>query len=126
MNPFFITVICIVILAAVVAVIYFVMENKKSNGITYKKGQSPIIVNNTELADAGKAEMIIQFDNLPSLTEEEENRLIEINDNKLLARIDGVIPGTLQALANVGGILNYQKSRYGRCCARILSRSEWD
>ena len=110
MNPFFITVICIVILAAVVAVIYFVMENKKSNGITYKKGQSPIIVNNTELADAGKAEMIIQFDNLPSLTEEEENRLIEINDNKLLARIDGVIPGTLQALANVGGILNYQKT----------------
>lgn len=103
MNPFFITVICIVILAAVVAVIYFVMENKKSNGITYEKGQSPIIVNNTELADAGKAEMIIQFDNLPSLTEEEENRLIEINDNKLLARIDGVIPGTLQALANVGG-----------------------
>ena len=82
MNPFVISVICILILTAVAAVFYFVMKNSKSNAINDEKGQESIIAtNSTEPADAGKAEMIIQFDNLPSLTEEEENRLIEINDN---------------------------------------------
>ena len=111
MNPFVISVICIIILSAVAAAVYFVMKNSKSNAIDDEKEQESIIEKNiTELEDTGKAEMIIRFGDLPSLTEEEENRLVEIKDNKLLAKIDGVIPGTLQAVANAGVIHNYQKA----------------
>lgn len=111
MNPFVISVICIIILSAVAAAVYFVMKNSKSNAIDDEKEQESIIEKNiTELEDTGKAEMIIRFEDLPSLTEEEENRLVEIKDNKLLAKIDGVIPGTLQAVANAGVIHNYQKA----------------
>lgn len=111
MNPYVIALICIVFVAAVAAGLYFVMRNRKSNVITDKNEKGAIITkNNTELADTEKEKMIIRFENLPSLTEEEESRLVEVNDNKLLARIDGAIPGTLQAVANAGAIHSYQKA----------------
>ena len=111
MDPLVITVICIVFVAAVAAGVYFVMRNRKGNAIMEEKGQGTIAAkNNAELANLDKAEMTIRFEDLPALTEEEETRLVEVNDNKLLARIDGAIPGTLQAVANAGAIHNYQKA----------------
>ncbi|MBR5410524.1 MAG: hypothetical protein IK104_07605 [Clostridia bacterium] len=54
--------------------------------------------------------MVIRFENLPALTEDEEKRLVEVNDDKLLARIDGAIPGALQTIANAGAIHNYNNA----------------
>ena len=84
MDPFVITVICIVFVAAIAVGVYFVMRNMKSNATTDKKGQGTIITrDNTELVNTGKSELRIRFEDLPILTEEEETRLVEVNDNKL-------------------------------------------
>lgn len=107
MNSYVIPVICIALVAAVMAGVYNAMKRKKSNDIANEKQQG---TNNTDLIDVGNAEMTIRFEDHPALTEEEETRLIEVNDNKLLARIDGAIPGTLQAVANAGAINNYQRA----------------
>ena len=54
-------------------------------------------------------EMTIKFDDLPALTEKEENSLVEVKDKSLLARIDNVVPGTLQTVANTGTVKNWPK-----------------
>ena len=111
MHPFVITVICIVFVAAIAVGVYFVMRNMKSSATTDKKGQGTIITrDNTELINTCKSELRIRFEDLLILTEEEETRLVEVNDNRLLARIDSAIPGTLQAVANTAAIHNYQQA----------------
>lgn len=57
-----------------------------------------------------QVELSIKFEDLPALTEEEESRLIEVHDNKLLARMDNAIPGTFQAIANAGAVHNYNQA----------------
>lgn len=54
-------------------------------------------------------ELAIKFENLPALMPNEETRLIEINDSKLLARINNTIPGTTQAIANSAAAKGAQK-----------------
>jgi hypothetical protein len=53
-------------------------------------------------------ELSVKFDELPALTEAEESRLVEVTDKKLLSRIDNAVPGTFQAMANVGAAHAYK------------------
>lgn len=55
-------------------------------------------------------ELALCFENLPALMEDEETRLVEVKDKQLLARIDGVIPGTAQLVANAGAVHSYQQA----------------
>ena len=55
-------------------------------------------------------EMKVQFEDLPALTDNDDLKLVEIKDDTLLARIDNVIPGTLQAIANTSATKLYQES----------------
>lgn len=75
-------------------------------------------VDNTELS-VGKMnfwsktvshELTVTFDSLPALTETEETRLVEVKDEKLLARIDNAVPGTLQVIANTGAVKEYSQA----------------
>lgn len=98
---------CVLVLAVVMAIVM-----KKKNKDSYQPDEDREDVSgkedNTDLAVAGATELSIKFEKLPALTEEEESRLVEVNDEKLIARIDGAIPGTLQAVANAGAVHNYQ------------------
>lgn len=62
------------------------------------------------LSKDGKYEMPVKFDDLPALTEIEETRLVEIKDEKLFARIDNAVPGTLQIVANTGAVKAYREA----------------
>ena len=42
---------------------------------------------------------LVRIEDLPALSPEEESRLMEV-DKRTLARIDGIVPGTLQLIAN--------------------------
>lgn len=66
--------------------------------------------NKNALAIRDSYEMSIKFENLHGLTEEEEARLVEVKDKKLLAKIDSAVPGTLQAVANAGAIKEYSEN----------------
>ena len=107
MNPIVVTVIIIIVLLAISALVIFMLKKRKSN------------IDNASLVQAEKEslvseqnqyEMRVKFEDLPSLTEQEESQLVEIKDNSLLARIDNVIPGTLQALANSNAIKASQET----------------
>ncbi len=52
----------------------------------------------------------ISFIPLPALLEEELDSLVEIKDQQLISRIDGVIPGAIQLAANAGSIHAYNQA----------------
>lgn len=112
METSVIVAICLVCAVALAAAVVIVM--KKKNKETCQPDEGHEVVSgkeeNTHLAVPGAAELSIKFENLPALTEDEELRLVEVNDDKLIARIDGTIPGTLQAVANAGAVHNYQQA----------------
>lgn len=107
MNSFLIVAFAIVIVAMMVIMFF----NSKRD-----KATSDVVDENTgltiegELAKQGSYEITVQFDDLPALTEDEETRLVEVKDSKLLARIDSAVPGTLQAIANTGAVKEYAEA----------------
>lgn len=109
MEPFII-IICVVALVFIGAFIVLKKRNTRE--------ASSDTVDNTELS-VGKMnfwsktvshELTVTFDSLPALTETEETRLVEVKDEKLLARIDNAVPGTLQVIANTGAVKEYSKA----------------
>lgn len=55
-------------------------------------------------------ELALKFEELPALTDTEQAGMVEIKDSQLIERIDGVIPGTLQVIANAAAIHGYNKA----------------
>ena len=108
------SVVWMILLAAAVAVIGTVIIVRKRNAsITVEKSDNDtsMISQNRSVTDAAnQTELSIHFEDLPSLTETEESRLVEITNKQLVSRIDGAIPGTLQAIANAGAIHNYSQA----------------
>lgn len=90
----------------IIAVIVFLIRQKKkvSNAQDKDACDKLSIKNETVIGEPFSRELSIKFENLPALTEEENSRLVEIKDSNLLARIDGAIPGTFQAVANTGAV----------------------
>ena len=107
MNPILITIIIIVILLAASALVFFMLKKRKNseaNSLLTQTDKTSMISRQKQY------EMRVKFEDLPSLTEQEEAQLVEIKDNTLLARIDNVIPGTLQTLANSAAIKASQEA----------------
>lgn len=110
MEPYMI-IIGIVVLAVIITA--FVLWKRKGmknspKSVDFERGLA--IPQATDLTSIQRSELAIRFEDLPALTESEEAGLVEIKDQKLLARIDNAIPGTMQAVANAGAVNQYQQA----------------
>ena len=108
MNPIYIVALCVVAAAIIILGIVMALKNKKAFNILHseKHENMPAKVN-ADISAAESSDSIVEFENLPALTEEEDSRLVEIKDKKVIARINGAVPGTLQILANVGALRHF-------------------
>ena len=102
MEPFIIM--AVVIIVAVVAFMFFKFRSKNCAVEETSGKLSVVSKSKTALAKTSSYEMTVKFENLPALTEEEQTRLVEVKDKKLLAKIDSAVPGTMQAVANAGAV----------------------
>lgn len=103
--------IIVTVIIAVVIIVGFVFFKNKKNSETSGSNHTGFNVKSDGfLSMDGKYEMPLKFDDLPALTEVEEARLVEIKDEKLLARIDSAVPGTFQVVANTGEVKAYQEA----------------
>lgn len=102
---------CAVILLIIIVMI---VRQRKRKASSLAEEQQAALSTNVEDTDVTQkeqqVELSIKFEDLPALTEDEESRLVEVHDNKLLARVDNAIPGTFQAIANAGAIHNYNQA----------------
>lgn len=105
MGPFIIVI--SVVLVVAVAAGSFVVLHKKNSIATEHTSLVPL-KKETELVKTSSYEMSVKFEDLPALTEQEETRLVEVKDSKLLSRIDNAVPGALQVLKNTSAIKEYQ------------------
>lgn len=109
MNPIIIVIITIVILLAASAIVFFIFKKRKTqetNSLLDKTDKTSM------MNEQNQYQMRIKFENLPSLTEQEESKLVEIKDNTLITRLDNVIPGTLRVLVNNKAVKAYNESLF--------------
>lgn len=105
MGPLFIILIVIVAIIAGISAYLLFFKNKLDIGLEgHKKTE------HSELISGNESELSIQFEEITALTETEESELVEIKDKGLIAKIDSVIPGAIQAAANTGAAKNYQQA----------------
>lgn len=109
MKTFFIVAFAIVVVAVVVFMLFKSIKDKVTFDVV-DENTGLVIKGKGKLAKQSSYEMTVQFDSLPALTEEEENHLVEVKDSKLLARIDSVVPGTLQVVVNTGAVKEYTEA----------------
>ena len=62
------------------------------------------------LTNIKKSELSVRFEEVTALTEVDESKLVEVKDKKLLARIDNVVPGAAQVIANTGAAKAYHEA----------------
>lgn len=98
MEPFLI-VVCVVAIVAIGAFIVL-RKGKKETSSGMEESTALSTGRKNYLSKQRAHEMTVTFDNLPALTETEETRLVEVKDEKLLARIDSAVPGTIRTMAS--------------------------
>lgn len=98
---------CIIIIAIGVIIS---KRKKNASSLPDPQEESSPTMDKTALAVAGNTELSVRYESLQALTEGEEARLVEVTDHKLLSRIDGAIPGILQAAANTGAVHQYKQA----------------
>ena len=108
MEPVLLAIICILVIAGIA--IFVLIRNRNAHIIDEIGENALSIKRKNALESSMKHDLAITFDDLPALTEQEESQLVEVKDSQLLARIDNAIPGTLQAVANVGAVHAYQEA----------------
>lgn len=108
MKPFIIVAIAIVIVAVVVYMFFKSKKEKATSDVANNTGLT--VSGSSKLAKQGSYQMSVSFESLPALTEDEESRLVEVKDSKLLAKIDSAVPGTVQAVANTSAVKQYAES----------------
>ena len=91
-------------------IVAFVIVRNKNTNANYDNNKVAFGEKNNSLSLSKKHEMAITFDDLPTLTEQEEAQLVEVKDSKLLAKLDIAIPGTLRAIANTKAVHDYQEA----------------
>ena len=88
--------VCIIVALAIVAVVY--VKTRKA----VEKQELIVVGDNNEIAqslvdDYSANEMIVMVEQLPVETIEDESKLMEITDSKVLARVNNLVPGLVQA-----------------------------
>ena len=94
--------ICIVAMAVIVALLIYRKKKMSSPEGENKSDQDSgaIIarqVNELSQSDQKFDELVIQMEMLPAEAISDESRLVEINDSKVLARVNNLVPGLAQA-----------------------------
>ena len=107
--------ICIAICATLlVAIIVVLLKTKEKNSppATSSKPEYTVVPseNNTISLAASNASSLVGFSAVGAISPIEEEKLVEIKGKQLLDRIDGVIPGTMQAVVNSAVVANYSHS----------------
>lgn len=95
--------VCAVFLIIVIINKFMLFKNKKKqiNFKSFDRNKALSVRNNEKIVKkSDPCETSIKFEKLPILTKAEESHLIEVKDKNLIAKIDSVIPGTLQTIAN--------------------------
>lgn len=88
--------VCIIAVLAIAAVVY--LKTRKA----VEKQELIVLGDNNEIAqslvdDYSANEMIVMVEQLPVETIEDESKLMEITDSKVLARVNNLVPGLVQA-----------------------------
>ena len=137
--------ICVI---AVVAICIFIVQRKKhaqeansNENVKTNAEECAIAVSNDT-----PTELVIEMEMLPAEAIKDENALVEITDSKVLAHVNNLVPGLVQAgnaannaaqavQAANGGVLYRaiipagakltDSKAYGRCSSRVLSWSRW-
>ena len=112
MEPYIAIIISVIVVAIIVAVVLYKKKtNKGPDEINSGQDSSDLIaIEGNSLTHSSHTDLTVRFEDLPALTETEEAALVEIKDQKLLARIDNAVPGTLQVMANAGAVNQYQQA----------------
>lgn len=84
--------VCIIVALAIVAVVY--LKTRKA----VEKQELIVVGDNNEIVqslvdDYSANEMIVMVEQLPVETIEDESKLMEITDSKVLARVNNLVPG---------------------------------
>lgn len=115
MNAFLIVIIIILCIAGTAAITFLIVNNKNNSGTTplqTNQNYPPNTLGNSVQTNTipEQQNLTINFNPIPPLTPYEESQMVEITDQNLLYRIDGIIPGTLQALANARAFNAFQSA----------------
>ena len=104
--------VAVLICVAIITAVWWIRYKRKAQRIhNSEDNATTLMVPVTEELQSQEPmnEMII-FENVALLSDDENSRLMEVTDKNLISRIDNVIPGTLQVLANAGAIHQYQQA----------------
>ena len=89
----------------VLAVIFVVfINNRKKEELSSEDDKMSLAVSENDHP------LQVSFEAVTGLSEIDENKLVEIKDSNLLARVDNVIPNAAQAIANTGAVKAYQEA----------------
>ena len=110
MEPYIIIMCIIIVLVAIAAFMFFRKKKQDTIQADIEQPKELGVSGKESLGSAGSYEMMVKFDDLPAITKDEEAALVEVKNEKLLARIDNAVPGTLQAIANTRAVKAYQEA----------------
>lgn len=86
------------IVAAIVVGVVLYLKNKQAKDEPENTAVAAICLSNSELKTSEVAnELVIQMELLPVEAIPDENKLVEITDSKVLARVNNLVPGLAQA-----------------------------
>ena len=94
----------LILIAVMVAAVFCLFLWKKGRmPILSEEDEGSLVAQNSFLSQRSNpdnADFSFRLSEIPGLDEEEEARMVEITDPEVISRIDAVIPGTLQVIAN--------------------------
>lgn len=111
--------ILLVVILLLVLLIYIFYKNKKDSQLKdVEVGTLTTIEGNDNLVETTKdkeSDDVIIFDiNIDTVSENifDSNKLVEINDGKVISRVNSLIPGLIQAGISVGNLVNSTRDVY--------------
>ncbi len=116
MNTYGILATCLGVLLVLLITILFIRRRSDSltKGLSHdilSSSKSDVSVNDEKaISEVVETVPAISFEPLPALTDEESCNLVEIKDQQLLSRIDGIIPGAVRLAANAGSVHAYNQA----------------
>lgn len=116
---YFQIVILLVVILLIVLLIYIFYKNKKDSQLKdVEVGTLTTIEGNDNLVETTKdkeSDDVIIFDiNIDTVSENifDSNKLVEINDGKVISRVNSLIPGLIQTGISVGNLVNSTRDVY--------------
>jgi hypothetical protein len=111
MKPIIIL-ICVVVIA-IIGVILILRKLNSSSGGALKQQASEnfrLAKSNDRLSATESNELVIQFEQLPMDAEVDESELMEIKEQRVIARIKNLVPNSLQAVDNIDSAVKYNEA----------------